>query len=362
MVRIVFALLLSLFVASASIAADRFGSDHIRAAVTKLRIGGIDTLKAGNILIVVDGRAVTLRKLPDGVVDHIGLPLFSGVLRAKQPSPIYDFLEFACLDKVFGVTGNRLLYKDVVFDKGNWDLMAKLGDSADCLVSSRENHSYCVTWRLGGKDVVSVRLPLRYDVLSISSRGELESRFIAGLRRSRAVLGGKCGIVADTASLEPVSDGGRVIYMRRGGSYIDSRITNTTFYARRDSDSFVPLADGGFPVQSMGNMLVMPSCREIGDAKLSVRIVRSDRKVETVETTVRGLVDYVVSQGCKPYYGVEQEKDGKLSMSLFLYNAALGYDHVLHLECQAADVASGRLVVSARGYLFSPTTNVKKRK
>ena len=122
-----------------------------------------------------------------------------------------------------------------------------------------------------------------------------------------------------------------------------------------------PVFSRQFPVQSIGNLIVLPAWSGVADVPMKIRFVCANRKVEELTTTVRQLVGYAVSKGCKPYYGVESNKDGRLVVSLFLYDAKSGYDHVLNVECKTADIATGKLVLTGRGYLYSPTTNVKRR-
>lgn len=371
--RNIFLALALLFAGNMACGAVDYASDHVKAAVDKLRLS-VDSLGDGETRLNVAGVSVAVRKLAGGDIDHVGIPLFHADLRRAQPLPIYDFLEYACLDRRFGVSNNKLLYKDVVFVKGNWSVLYQLGDSADCSVACVADRVYEVRWSRGGQVVADVKVPVRYDVLSLSSRGELEKRFITGLKRFEPA--GPAGeTVLDCGdALEEVSDGDVKFFVAKGASYGDNRITNSTYYVRKDSlansgdsarcaDSlaFVPLFDKRFPAQTLGNMMVLTPWNKADGARLKLRFVCADRKVVETTATMRQLVAYAESLGCKPYYGVESCKDGRLVMSLFLYNAQCGYDHVLNLECAADDVAADGFELSGRAYLYSPTTNVRRR-
>ena len=362
-----------LFVGNMACRAADYASDHVKAAVEKLRLS-VDSLGEGETRLNVSGVSVVVRKLAGGDIDHVGMPLFHADLRRAQPLPIYDFLEYACLDRRFGVSSNKLLYKDVVFVKGNWNTLVQLGDSADCSVVCVADRVYEVRWSRGGRVMADVKVPVRYDVLSLSSRGELEARFISGLKRFEPAVPVGDVVLTSGDGLEEVADSGMRFFMAKGASYADCRITNSTYYVKADSiascgdsaqsaasPAFVPLFDRRFPAQTVGNMMVLSSWDKAADARVQLRFVCANHKVVEATATMRQLVAYAESMGCKPYYGVESCKDGWLVMSLFLYNAQCGYDHVLKIECAADDVAADGCVLSGRAYLFSPTTNVKRR-
>ena len=60
-----------------------------------------------------DGCTINLRTDPMGEVEHVGIPLFSEIVRFLQPSPVYDFLEYAveyCIFETF------LLKKFLIFE------------------------------------------------------------------------------------------------------------------------------------------------------------------------------------------------------------------------------------------------------
>ena len=189
----------------------------------------------------------------------------------------------------------------------------------------------------------------------------MERRFLSGLKSFADKRVAADVLPKDPPGLEEVADNGKRLYMRKGGTYADSRISNSTYYIYTGSNALQPVFSRQFPVQSIGNLIVLPAWSGVADVPMKIRFVCANRKVEELTTTVRQFVGYAVSKGCKPYYGVESNKDGRLVVSLFLYDAKSGYDHVLNVECKTADIATDKLVLTGRGYLYSPTTNVKRR-
>ena len=71
------------------------------------------------------------------------------------------------------------------------------------------------------------------------------------------------------------------------------------------------------------------------------------------------FLEFVKRQGCIPYFSFEEMRDGKLYGAMFIYNKETGYDHIFSLECDVKDIATNKLVLNSRAYLYTPTTNVK---
>ena len=101
------------------------------------------------------------------------------------------------------------------------------------------------------------------------------------------------------------------------------------------------------------------NCKSIPEAKMSITMIASDKKNETATVSVRQFLEFVKSQGCIPYFSFEEMRDGKLYGAMFIYNKETGYDHIFSLECDVKDIATNKLVLNSRAYLYTPTTNVK---
>ena len=113
------------------------------------------------------------------------------------------------------------------------------------------------------------------------------------------------------------------------------------------------------PMESIANIMVLPSSKQIGNYKAKIRYLLSNNKTVEQTTTIRQIIDYAMKQGCKPYFGLEGIKDGNVNFSLFLYNENSGYDHIFRLSCKTEDIGSDALTFTGRGSLYAPTTNVK---
>ena len=101
-----------------------------------------------------DGRAVYMRIDSMGEIEQIGIPLFNELMRTLQPSPVYDFLEFAVINWKYKVNPNQLYLSKVIFKKGTWEtlLNGQLMD-CECSIENREDKLYIVNWQRDGENI-----------------------------------------------------------------------------------------------------------------------------------------------------------------------------------------------------------------
>ena len=115
--------LLSFLLAGQLNAAHVFKSASLKKAAEILGIvDGLDSVALGHTLMITakDGQAIEVRKSNNDVIDHIGIPLFKGQMRMLMPSPVYDFLEYAVLNRKYNLQSNTLNLSKVLFRKGSW--------------------------------------------------------------------------------------------------------------------------------------------------------------------------------------------------------------------------------------------------
>ena len=133
-----FLLIAFLMQVGTNVSAQTFLSNKLENAASVLGIDKkIDTLSAGKTikLLTKDDRKIVVRVGMANMVEHIGVPLFNEQMRMLMPSPVYDFLEFAVLDKKYRLNSNTLNLSKVIFKRGNWDtLLRECLDECDCSI------------------------------------------------------------------------------------------------------------------------------------------------------------------------------------------------------------------------------------
>ena len=338
-------------------AQNEFSSEHLKETAINIGLSHLDTLKCGDNMVVLGKDTIIVRKNEDGVIDHIGKQLFPIMAREKNPLPVYDYMEYVYLNYLLNKDGNKLLFKDVAFIKGGWKELASVTPNDQCNISNIDNKAFQIEWKNDEKALVSVLIPIRYDVLSNMSRTEMQNAFIQGEKKTIVKLSDE-RMSQDTAKLTKTLVGDTEILYYKGKSYLNEKITDNYYLVRNDS-LLTPITDKDMPMESIANIMVLPSSKQIGNYKAKIRYLLSNNKTVEQTTTIRQIIDYAMKQGCKPYFGLEGIKDGNVNFSLFLYNENSGYDHIFRLSCKTEDIGTDALTFTGRGSLYAPTTNVK---
>ena len=338
-------------------AQNEFSSEHLKETAINIGLSHLDTLKCGDNMVVLGKDTIIVRKNEDGVIDHIGKQLFPIMAREKNPLPVYDYMEYVYLNYLLNKNGNKLLFKDVAFIKGGWKELASVTPNDQCNISNIDNKAFQIEWKNDEKALVSVLIPIRYDVLSNMSRTEMQNAFIQGEKKTIVKLSDE-RMSQDTAKLTKTLVGDTEILYYKGKSYLNEKITNNYYLVRNDS-LLPPITDKDMPMESIANIMVLPSSKQIGNYKAKIRYLLSNNKIVEQTTTIRQIIDYAMKQGCKPYFGLEGIKDGVINFSLFLYNENSGYDHIFRLSCKTEEIGTDALTFTGRGSLYAPTTNVK---
>ncbi|GEM_PF-1537857 len=334
-----------------------FKTEELKKYASVLRLDSLDTLKTGYSDVKKDNRQLVVRKAEGGMVEHIGLFLFSKEARTEANNAVLDFLERGLLCNTYKLTDNKLKYMDVKFVKGSWSQMLVTAPMVSWQVSMINNRVYQVTMKGKGKEEIEILVPVKYDFLTNTSRKELEHNFVRDLKAFKYDKRNS-EMDLDVADLRVVKDLADTLYMLPGKHYLLETITNATYWQQKDSVSYKPVVDVKYPVQTVANRMLVDD-ESIPETNLSITVIGNDKRNEHVDVPVRQFMAFVKSQGCVPYFSFEQIKDGKLNGALFLYNKELGYDHVFSLTCDIKNVASSGFSLDSCAYLYTPTTNVK---
>lgn len=311
--------------------------------------------KPGIYQINRKGEKLSVRINSSGKVDHIGFQLFNPAIRILQPSPIYNYLEYAVLDHKYNISENTLQQRQLRFKKGDWTALEHIADTLDCLFSIVEDKYYEVTWKKDEQVVVSVSFPVDYELLANSSRKAILEQFVTALRqyttKSRLVQ------KIDTTAIKPYNKEG--VYVLQGESYTIPAINTNTYFRRKvgKNGGFGWLNDKQYPSETLANRLLSPGAFP-GDPLMKVTCYLYNHRKEIINTTVANWMAFCQENGCKPYYGFESDKQGTLTATLIMRNRESGYDHVLTVTCPREQINDDNLQIDAVAYLYVPSSNV----
>ena len=325
-----------------------------------IRIGSIsaaliDSVAAGHavpdttLAIALPENILTLK--PEDTVNEgfATQRLFNDEMRSGSPAVVLDYVEAAYRQHFSGAADETDRFADITFAVGSWDMLRLVNDTTPCSLTLINGRTYRITWQ----DLAEMEFPVQYDRLMGGSRAEIEDRLIDRLSRSTAQPG---STLPD--SLTVAEAAGNDCYTVKGDVYGISQV-NRDYYLQADEAGLARLVfDSIHPAQSLSNLFV---CGIRGQqVPMAITIPKHEYGVrDTVQTTVAALSEVCGADGCVAYWGTELQTDSCLRGSVFLYNIALGYDHVLRVECDPRLIGTDRLVLACRMSLFIPTTNVK---
>ncbi len=339
--------------------AQQHDANVLKAAkVLRLNLDSITkNVEPGSAIIEKKGQKLTIRIDRNGKIQHIGLPLFNQQIRVLQPSPIYDYLEYAVLDQKYHISENNLQLQQLKFRKGEWKELQNITDTLRCTINNVEDKFYEVTWSDNEKEIVSVSFPINYELLANSKRKDILEKFVNSLQQYEA--SSRYSRKMDSTKLKPFEKKG--IYVQVGDSYTIPSINTNTYFRKsqstNDSCGYEWLLDKNFPCETLANRLLSPGSFPDNPAMMVTCFLYNHRKV-TIPTTLANWMGLCSEGGCTPYYGFEKNNQGKLTATLIMRNRDSGYDHILTITCQQEQLEGNALQLEAKAYLYTPSSNV----
>lgn len=359
---------LCLLVIPQSIISMDYRTQALRAASVTLNLEqDINRCVIGqtSTIILPSGQAIVVRIDEDGMVEHIGIPLFSDFIRQKKPSPVYDCIEYAVLDRCLIHTENDLLLQKIQLLKGSWQTVCDILPTDECMIDNWNEKVYQVTWRRNGMEIVNLKLPVDYELLYISSRRELEKIFADEVERQH-VKRFPYHLVEELLQRKENDD----IYVLPGESFLIKGLTRNTYYRkslvvqRVDTITFEEermgiLIDKDYPAETMANLLVSTD-PQLPDAAMQLELQMSSNEKRTVHVTLRQWLSYCESQGCIPYYIFDESDDSRAKAYLLMRNKTMGYNHLILLTCLIDDLVSDVPSFTGKAYLFIPNVEASQ--
>ena len=360
--------------------AQTFTADRLKRAaeVMGLQVGEESIMPDTTIsLKSKDGRMVTFRTNPMGEIEHIGIPLFMDIMRYLQPSPVYDFLEYAVMNWKYKVNPNQLYLSKVIFKKGNWDsLLSNRLYECECSIENREDKLYIVKWQRAGKDVAVIGIPIEYELLNNDTRRNMEWDFIRHLKESTPINRRSVPAIVNEEDL--CLYGLEDLFVLPGKSYIVSLLNQniyyklTTVYEAVDTvinnklvtinaEAILPVIvnDIEFPAESLANLI---NCDDssLPDVNMELDFHLSNYHREIVSMPLSQFKAYCRQQGCALYFACDGVKGDVIRGVLFASNLPKGYNHLLSLRIEKSQLCSSSPTVKADVYLYIPPIDKEK--
>ena len=282
-------------------------------------------------------------------IDHVGINLFNDDIKASIDKDMLDFVEAALLSKILGIELNP--NTDFSFRRGNISDLKEVCPDTPCTISNLNSRFLSFEWVLNPDKTLRLDVPISYETLNGSSRGEIEASFIKKIKNSHMAR-----TTIENIPIKEPQPYGKDLYIIPGKTYLNKDI-NRNIYLKMDSIDR-PIWSMDYPTESISNLFLYPS-NEYGSEDIEITVLKHEYgETETFNTTIENLLAVCEEQGCIPYWGFERNDGDILSGSLFLYNWKHGYDHVFKIECNPKDVINNNGILKARASLYIPTNNI----
>lgn len=329
--------------------AQRFVTDVLRQSAEVLGLHNLKELPSGYSVVENKGINLSIIKTRDRI-DHIGRVLFPKTLREESKLPIYDFLEFAWLEQSVLKTDNPFKYNDVFFNVGNWSDLSKVNKETPCSISINDGKNYIVIWSLSDNRQINITFPVEYEnIISTATRNEIENKFVEDLanycpQETRTFFINK-------ENLKKINDS---IFIAEGDKYLLPDINSNTYYYNNDRDELQLICDSCFVKESLSNIFCS---KAFADTTIYTHLLFNlhESKYDTLSVPMPIFTNYLRSEDCILYWGLEVEHQDFVLGTVIASNSAGGYNHVFKVKCKPHDLTH----ISMTANLFVPTTNIR---
>ena len=376
--RLAFVMVLT--IVSFSLSAQNYKADRLRKAVDIMGLQVVpDSLMPDTTISLAakDGRIVCLRTDPMGDVEHVGVPLFSDMMRFLQPSPVYDFLEYAVLNWKYKITPNQLYLSKVIFKTGSWEtLLRNQLNKCECSIENHEDKLYIVTWKRDDKEVAIAGIPIEYELLNNDTRRNMERAFVMDLENSKLSVAKPNPAVVSEESLSIYGTEG--LFVIPGRSYIIDLLNQnvyyklTTVYETADTvinnkpvtmsmEAVLPVVviDPEFPTETFANLMMCDDA-STPEVMMELDFHLSNYLHEKVTMPLSQLKAFCRQQGCNLYFACDGVQKEKIRGVMFASNLPKGYNHLFSLRVPTEQLTSATPNVQADVYLYIPPIDKDK--
>ena len=366
---------------SFSLSAQNYKFDRLKSAASVLGLCvNADSLLPGKVINIAakDGQLVHLRVNAMGEIEHIGIPLFHDYMRILQPSPVYDFLEYAVLNKRYKVNPNQLYLSKVIFKKGSWHILTeKKLFEYDCTIENMDDKLYIVTWTRDDIEEVVIGIPIEYELLNNDTRRNMERQFVTELTSERPVIKrtDKKVISEDALSIY----GTEGLFVVKGKSYIVDLLNQNVYYklttlreyvdtiirnipTTLEIESVLPVVVNDveqFPIETFANMMMCEDT-SVPDVTMELNIHLSDYRCVAVTLPLSHLRAFCYQQGCNLYFACNGVRNEQIGGVMFASNLTKGYNHLFTIRTTKSDLQSNIPVVISDVYLYIPPIDKEK--
>ncbi len=374
------ALIMSLTIVCLALSAQNYKAERLKKAVDVLGLKVVaDSLLPDTTIALAarDGRNICLRTDRMGDVEHVGIPLFNDVMRLLQPSPVYDFLEYAVLNWKYKVNPNQLYLSKVIFKFGNWEtLLGERLNECECSIENCDDKLYIVTWMQEDKEIAVIGIPIEYELLNNDTRRNMEQAFVRELTAYQPNTSERKATTVNEDDLSIYGTEG--LFVIPGKSYIIDLLNQNVYYklttvyeivdtiinkkpVTMSIEAVLPtvVIDPEFPEETFAN-LMMCDDNSVPDVTMELDFHLSDYHREKISMPLSLLKAFCSQQGCNLYFACDGFQTEKVRGVMFASNLPKGYNHLFSLRIPMEQLISATPTMQADVYLYIPPVDKEK--
>ena len=309
--------------------------------------------------LTYQGKPVTVI-VNNNTIDHIGYSLFTPHQRSIANGPICNFLERFSLEIALPIERQKSVEKHIAESKVSFDMgtfssfYPLLADTTyEVSVQNRDNKSYNVQWSKNNQLYCSIVFPIDYDLLNGSEMIENERRIVKDIAKSSTSCRN-----SSTAQLDELSTTWNdCFYILQGESYYSNDLNTNKYFELDESGNYQLIYNTRYPLESLSNLL--SSSAIDNQFVIDIRLKKYGYNEEIISVPLNSWINFCLNSGCTPFVGLIDYDGNNATFELVMRNADLGYNHVMKVKFDVAQLESRKGIIEARLNSYVPTSKIK---
>ena len=361
--------LLAVLTTAASAQGIRFANQRLQRIAETLQADyGMDCTAAGTTSFGQNRIRVAEDSL--GRICHIGLELFPENIVRENPSPVYAFVERYLLElylwQELPSPAQRLAEDKVLLrfvgheNEGIRENIARhlprFRESTSLMVLT-DNHRYSLSIYENQRLQLSMRFPIRYELLWGMNKIEAENKFYEELLRYRMEEESSIPALSEYEQSVLKMDGkGCAVLL--GDSYLISSVNSNRFYRLDARGEYVAVYDRKHAAESVSNLFQLPDL--VPEVTVSVKQRLYKRRTLEFEVSLQKLLAFCRKTGCQTFVGIETCREDSVTGTAILLNPSYGYFHQIYFQVGTGVLDTPeRVKMKLELYAFVPTHNIE---
>lgn len=328
---------------------------------TDLEPSGVYYFDAGSL---IEGKRVVFRINHYNEVSHIGLQLFTDMVKNTNEQVVFDYLERKLLifslakssSDILNLMDQEKLVMYVNNNAVNDDLKRSINthfsfnsDIPFALYKTKD--SFSAKWSVNPLTHIEFRFPNNFMTISGMDKYEIEQhlmRELQNLPEGQAMV-----IDLPKSDMTPYKD---EIFVLRGGTYKNVDEISADYFLFF-SDQVKPVYDERFVLESASNLLlnIIPT-----NIRLNINHQLYGDEQHNYLVNINDFLSYF-RDDYSLYFGWQNKELSNLKASVFIYNNYFDYSHMLIISFQDADIFVDQRILQTEFYSYTPHNNLKQQ-